>query len=94
MKKSADRKPVLKRFWPRYQVDTYVYSLPLVRTWEKKGFAAEESSFGRHVVVYLGNIFIALSLVFVPSEIIVWTPPPLRGGSLRLYLRAVPLCLE
>ena len=28
---------VLSRFWPRYQVDTYVYTLLLVRTWTNQG---------------------------------------------------------
>ena len=64
---------VWSRFWPWNQVDTYVYSLLLVRTWKNKGGQLRKAL---SVVIYLGNIFIALSLVYVPSEIIVWTPPP------------------
>ena len=86
---------VWSRFWPWNQVDTYVYSLLLVRTWKNKGGQLRKAL---SVVIYLGNIFIALSLVYVPSEIIVWTPPPPPpthgGGSLRQYLHTLPSCLE
>ena len=82
---------VLSRLWPWNQVDTYVYSLLLVRTWKNKGGQLRKAlSF----VIYLAKIFIALSLVFVPSYLIVRPPPPPppHGGALSastciLFLR-------
>ena len=101
---------VLSGFWPWNQVDTYVYSLLLVRTWKNKGGQLRKAI---SVVLYLANIFIALSLAYVPSEIIVWTPAPppppppphpthththththTGGGSLCQYLHRVYSKLE
>ena len=54
---------------------------------------AEESSFRRHLVILTWQLFIALSLVYVPSGDNLMDAPP-RGGLSASTQRAVPSCLD
>ena len=87
----APRHPfrALSRFWPRFQVDTYVYSVLLVRTWKNKGAGSWGSLFLSSSSHLPWQLFIALSLVYVPLETILWTPstglsPPIPACCYRL----------
>ena len=76
---------VLSRFWPRYQVDTYVYTLLLVRTWTHQGAGSWGKLFPTSPYHLSWQLSIALSLVYVPSGDNLMDAPPPGGGALRQY---------
>ena len=76
---------VLSRFWPRYQVDTYVYTLLLVRTWTNQGAGSWGKLFPTSPYHLSWQLFIALSLVYVSSGDNLMDAPPGGGGALRQY---------